>query len=47
MERKRIMVSLTDEEYQQLVKIAKEENRTLSNVANTIIKKALEEAARK
>ena len=46
MERKRIMVSLTDEEYKQLVEIAKKENRTLSNVANTIIKKALEEAAK-
>jgi hypothetical protein len=44
--RKRLMVSLTPDEYEKLVKIAKEQNRTLSNIANTIIKKALEEAAK-
>jgi predicted DNA-binding protein len=44
--RKRLMVSLTPDEYEKLVKIAKEQNRTLSNVVNTVIKKYLEEAAK-
>jgi hypothetical protein len=46
MDRKRIMVSLTPEEYDKLVKIAKDQNRTLSNIANTVLKKYLEEAAK-
>lgn len=43
--RKRLTISLTLEEHEKLVKIAEKENRTLSNVINTIVKKYLEDKA--